>query len=135
MTAEPEMRLIVVTRSQPTRIAVWTTALRKLWQIALVDSADHARKLLAESTADVLFYDIDTVDEDWRALSCDSARRGVGFQSLARAPSDELFLAAIGAGCLGVLWKPITSEKIVSAMHMHLVRSLAEHQLVTQTSG
>lgn len=136
MTAEPEIRLIVITRSQETRIAVWAAALRKPWQIALVSSAEHARKLLTESMVDVLFYDIDSVDEDWRALSCDSTRRGVGFQLLARAPSDELFLAAIGAGCLGVLWKPITSEKIVSAIHLHLVRSVAEEEFArTRQAG
>lgn len=128
MTAEPEMRLIVVTRSQETRIAVWAATLYKLWQIELVGSADHARKLLTESAVDILFFDVDTVDDDWRALCQDCARCGVGFQLLARARSDELFLAAIGVGGLGVLWKPITSEKIVSAMHLHLVRSVAEEE-------
>lgn len=128
MTTEPETRLIVVTRSQETRIAVWAAGLRKLWQIELVGSADHARKVLTESTVDVLLFDIDTAGDDWRVLCQDSVRRGVGFQLLAKAPSDELFLAAIGAGGLGVLWKPITSEKIVSAMHLHLVRSVAEEE-------
>jgi AmiR/NasT family two-component response regulator len=46
---------------------------------------------------------------------------------IARDPSDDLFLEAIGAGGFGILWKPLTSEKLISAIH--LARSCAEAHL------
>lgn len=52
---------------------------------------------------------------------------GVCFQVVANTPTDDLFLSVISAGGLGVLCKPLTSERMIIAMRF--ARSLTKEQL------
>jgi len=125
--SQPAWRVVAVTGSPHTKIALQVAAFHQDWSVLITSSPDHARKLVQSSPVDILVYDCDAGVGNWRPLCGDSVERGIAFLMVASAPCDDLFLAAIAGGALGILWKPLTSEKLISAVQ--LARSLAEGQL------
>lgn len=121
------LRAVAISSGPHTKAALRTAALHEDWHLLLAFSSEDARELLRRLEVDILVYDYDTGGGDWRKLCSECVERGVGFQMIARDPSDDLFLEVIAAGGLGILWKPLTSEKLISAMHF--ARSCAEGQL------
>jgi hypothetical protein len=121
------LRVVAIARGPHTKAALRTIALHEDWHLLLAFSSEDARKLLGRFAVDILVYDYDSGGGNWRKLCSDCVDRGVGFQLVASVLSDDLFLESIAAGGLGVLWKPVTSEKMISAMR--LARNFAEEQL------
>lgn len=121
------LRVVTISSGPHTKAALRTAALHEDWHLLLAFSSEDARKLLRRLAVDILVYDYDTGGGDWRKLCSECVDRRVAFQMIARDPSDDLFLEAIGAGGFGILWKPLTSEKLISAIH--LARSCAEAHL------
>jgi hypothetical protein len=117
-----------MTSGPNTRIALLIASLNEHWQLVLVSSPEEARRLLPGLAVDILVYDYGSGEGEWRKLCGACVDCGIIFQLVASAPSDDLFLQVIAAGGLGVLWKPVTSEKLISAMH--LARCLSDEQFV-----
>jgi len=128
VSSQHALRVVAIAHGPHTKAVLRTAALYEDWHLLLAFSAEDALELLRGFAVDVLVYDYDS-GGDWRRLCSDCVDRGVGFQLVANIPSDELFLEAIAAGGLGVLWKPLTLEKVNSAAR--LARSFAEAQTCT----
>ena len=121
------LRVVAIAGGPHTKAVLRTVALYEDWDLLLVFSSEDARKLLRSPAVDIVVYDYDSGGGNWRKLCSDCVDRGVAFQMVANVPSDDLFLEAIAAGGLGMLWKPLTSEKMISAVR--LARRFAEEQL------
>lgn len=121
------LRVVAITSGPHTKVALRMAALHEEWHLLFAPSLKDALKLLRNGAVDVLVYDYNSGEGDWRKLCSDCVQRGISFQLVANVPSDALFLSAIISGGLGVLWKPLSSEKMISAVQ--LARSLAAEQL------
>jgi hypothetical protein len=120
------LRIVAVTHGPHTRVAIRIAALREGWQLRFVQSPKDALELLGRIPVDILVYDWGSDKRDWHELCEGCVKQGVCFQLVANMATDDLFLSAIGAGGLGVLCKPLTSECMITAMRF--ARSLTEWQ-------
>jgi len=128
-----ELRIVALTHSPHTKVAIRIAALREGWQLRFVQSAKDAVELLGRVPIDILVYDRESDERDWHRLCENSVKRGVCFQLVANMATDDLFLAVISAGGLGVLCKPLTSECMIIAMRF--ARSLTEEQLTQRLTA
>ena len=126
-TPHDALRVVAITSGPNSKVALRMAALQEEWHLLFAPSPKDALKLLRSGAVDVLVYDYNSGEEDWRKLCSDCVERGIWFQLVANDPGDALFLSAITAGGLGVLWKPLSSAKLISAMQ--LARSLAGERL------
>jgi hypothetical protein len=99
-----------------TKSAVLTASLRQGWDLRFLLSSREALSLLCTSPLEMLVYDWDSRDGDWRKLCHACVDRGAIFVLVANRPSDGLFLEVVAAGGAGVLYKPLTAERIVSSI-------------------
>jgi len=127
VAAPQQLRNAAMTVGPNTRIALVIASLREHWHLGILSSSEEARRLLPSLAVDVLVYDYDFGEGEWRKLCGACVDLGIIFQLVARSPSDDLFLEVVAAGGLGVLWKPVTSEGFISAVR--LARCLSEEQL------
>jgi len=79
-------------------------------------SSREAFSLLRTSALEMLVYDWDSKDGDWRRLCHTCIDCGTTFVLVANRPSDDLFLEVVAAGGAGVLYKPLTPERIVTSV-------------------
>lgn len=121
-------RVIALTRGLQTKIALLTAAIRENWRLVLVSSLDEGQEMLEDSPVEMFIYDHNFGGDGWHNLCRTCAERGIAFEVVACEPSDELFLAVIGAGGMEVVWKPLTAQKVISAMR--LARTLAEERFM-----
>jgi hypothetical protein len=123
------LRIVAVTHGPHTKVTIRIAALREGWQLMFVHSLKDALELLRRIPVDILVYDWESDERDWRKLCEGCVERGVCFQVVANTVTDDLFLSVISAGGLGVLCKPLTSERMIIAMRF--ARSLTTGPLRT----
>jgi hypothetical protein len=121
------LQLVVLTSCVQTIIPLRMAAFQANWAIHFALSLDAATALLRQGGFDALIYDLDSREYDWRTLCRSCVEHGVLFHLVATMPSDDLFLAVVGAGGSGVLWKPLTAERMMDAFD-----SLARHDAIAQ---
>ena len=118
------LRIVALTHGPHTKVTIRIAALREGWQLMFVQSLKDALELLRRIPVDILVYDWESDERDWRKLCEGCVEHGVCFQVVANTATDDLFLSVISAGGLGVLCKPLTSERMINAMRF--ARSLTK---------
>jgi DNA-binding response OmpR family regulator len=121
------LRIVAVTHGPHTRVTIRIAALREGWQLMFVHSLKDALELLRRIPVDILVYDWESDEKEWRKLCERCVEHGVCFQVVADTATDDLFLSVISAGGLGILCKPLTSERMIIAMRF--ARSLTKGPL------
>ena len=89
---------------------------REKFHLCVVPSPAHALALLRKTAIAAVVHDWDA-HPNWRELCGACVARDVPFCLAANAPTDDLFLAVAAAGGACVLWKPLDSDAIVTAVH------------------
>lgn len=116
-------QLVVLAQGGHTITTFMITAFHENWTIRFALSPDAAMALLRKAPSAALVCDWDSHAANWRGLCGVCVQCNVPFYLAATNPSDDLFLAVAAAGGSGVLWKPVSAERIVAAMDS--ARSLA----------
>jgi hypothetical protein len=111
-----ELRIVALTHSPHTKVAIRIAAIREGWQLRFIQSAKDALELLGRIPVDILVYDRESDEGDWHKLCEACVDHGACFQLVANMATDDLFLSVISAGGLGLLCKPLTSECMIVAM-------------------
>ncbi|SRR5579885_3653143 len=119
--------IVALTHSPHTKLALRVSVFREEWHYNIATSLEDALRLLDRNPVDALLYDLDFGEGDWRALCRLAIQRGIGFQLIATAPDDDLFLDILAAGGAGVLFKPVTPDQLISSIAF--ARTLAEATL------
>ena len=116
------IRIIVYSNNLDTRLALRVAAFSEDWQLTFASSVGHALELLQSMQLSALVHDCDCDcgEGEWRTVCAESLKRGVCFHAVARRPSDELFLSVVSAGGCSILSKPLTSNKVTSAIYSAL---------------
>jgi hypothetical protein len=122
-----ELRIVALTHSPHTKVAIRIAAFREGWQLRFVQSPKDALELLGRLPVDILIYDWESHEQDWHKLCEACVELGACFQLVANIATDDLFCSVISAGGLGLLCKPFTSECMIVAMRF--ARSLTAGQL------
>jgi DNA-binding response OmpR family regulator len=117
------LQLVVLTSGAHTTTTVMMAAYHENWAIRFAVSPGDAMALLRKAPTAALVCDWDLHEGDWRGLCSACVRCGVPFHLVANMPSDDLFLAVAGAGGSEVLWKPLSANRVIAAIHS--ARSLA----------
>jgi DNA-binding response OmpR family regulator len=110
------LQIVAVTHDPHTKVTIHIAALRDGWKFTFVQSLKDALELLRRIPVDILVYDWESDEKDWRKLCEGCVQHSVCFQVVANTVTDHLFLSVISAGGLGVLCKPLTSERMIIAM-------------------
>lgn len=122
--ADIPLQIAVLAHGVHTKTAVLSASLHQDWNIRFVQSRASAISLLRSASIEILLYDWDLADGDWRELCSACLRCGAAFQLVTSMPTDDLFLAVAGAGGSDVLRKPFTAEQLISSVRF--ARSLTE---------
>ena len=77
------LRIVAVTHGPHTKVVIRTTALREGWQLRFVQSSKDALELIGRMPVDILVYDCESDNRDWRKLSEGCVEHGVCFQLVA----------------------------------------------------
>ncbi|SRR5581483_1332143 len=120
--------ILVLTHSPQAKLAVRLAFLQEDWDYVITTCLGDTLKVLEKSRVETVIYDMDSGEAQWHDLCRAVVAGGACFYLIADVPNDDLFLSVIGAGGSGVLWKPVTSEQFVGAMH--LARTVADEHLL-----
>ena len=114
--SQSTLRIVALTHSLNTQIALHGAAFHENWELSFASSPKQALELLRSLQPAAFVYDYESGYGDWRYLCCGSTGNSVRFHVVAMSPTDDLFLSVVAAGGSSVLWKPLSSEQITSAI-------------------
>jgi DNA-binding response OmpR family regulator len=123
------LQIALLAHGIDTKSAVLTASMRQGWNVRLLLSKMEAMRLLRSGGIQALLYDWHFKEDNWRELCRACVECDVAFQLLAGHPSDDLFLAVVAAGGSAVLRKPLTPERIASAIHFGQTLNAQPHGL------